>query len=110
MMSLYGEMGRRIKMRRRELGLSQEGLAELAGITAQTVSSAERGTKALRPENIIKICGALKMSTDYLLLGSLQNDTFDKGILDQIRNLPEQQRQHLEIAIEHILAVIGREE
>lgn len=80
--NLLKEMGTRIYNRRKELGLTQEELAEHAGLTPQNVSTAELGKKALRPENIIKICRALKISTDYLLLGVVstadQNALIDK--------------------------------
>ena len=54
-----GEMGKRISMRRKQLGLTQEKLAEKAGLTSQTISTAETGTKALRPWNIVKLCKPL---------------------------------------------------
>jgi len=66
---LLTDMGLRIAGLRKELGLTQEELAERAGITSQTVSTAELGKKALRPENIVKISRALGVSTDYLLTG-----------------------------------------
>ena len=43
------EMGKRISTRRKGLGMTQEDLAEKAGLTSQTISTAETGTKALRP-------------------------------------------------------------
>lgn len=66
---LLWDIGRRIVMKRNELGLSQEVLAELAGISPKTVSSAELGQKALRPENIIAISRALNLDIEYLLTG-----------------------------------------
>ena len=33
------------------------------------ISAAENGHKAMRPENIVKICNSLSISTDYLLRG-----------------------------------------
>lgn len=68
---LLQQIGSRILSRRKQLRMTQEELAEKAGITPQTVSSAELGKKALRPENIIRICSALDISTDYLLLGNV---------------------------------------
>lgn len=56
MSELLNQIGTRILERRKQLRLTQEELAERAEITAQTVSYAELGKKALRPENIIKIC------------------------------------------------------
>lgn len=66
---LLAEMGARIAQLRREKGLTQEALAEQAGLASQTVSTAELGKKALRPENIVKISRCLDVSTDYLLTG-----------------------------------------
>lgn len=66
---LYAEIGHRIKKRRKQLGMSQENLAELMGVTPQMISTAENGTKGIRPENIIKFSKALNLSCDYILTG-----------------------------------------
>lgn len=63
------EMGQRIANRRREMNLTQEELAEKADVTSQMLSNAERGTKALRPENLLKICLALNESVDFIMTG-----------------------------------------
>ena len=52
---LLAEMGKRIAERRKTLRLSQDELAEKADVTPQMLSTAERGTKAIRPENLLKI-------------------------------------------------------
>lgn len=64
------DMGKRIAIKRKELKLTQEQLAEKADVTSQLLSNAERGTKALRPENLLKICLALDESADYILTGN----------------------------------------
>ena len=51
--------------------MTQDELADKADLTPQTISSAELGKKALRPENVIKICAVLEISTDYFLLGNI---------------------------------------
>lgn len=66
---LLTDMGLRISKLRKQMGLTQEELAERAGMTSQTISTAELGKKALRPENIVKLSRALNISTDYLLTG-----------------------------------------
>ena len=63
------EMGIRITELRRDMGLTQNELAEKAGMSGQTISTAELGKKALRPENLVKLSRALGVSTDYLLTG-----------------------------------------
>lgn len=69
-------MGRRISAIRKLNGMTQEELAEKAGVASQTVSAAELGKKALRPENIIKLSQALQVSTDYLLPGNRNSMDF----------------------------------
>ena len=70
MNELLAGIGHRISSARKSKKMTQEALAELADVSYQTISSAELGKKALRPENIIKISQALQVSTDYLLTGN----------------------------------------
>lgn len=73
-------MGQRIFSLRKKKGLTQEGLANLAGVSYQTISTAELGKKALRPENIVKLSQALGVSTDYLLTG--KHNLIDQSLLN----------------------------
>lgn len=96
---LHIEMGRRILQRRKMLGLSQEELAEAADVSPQLLSTAERGTKAIRPENLLKISKALGVSADYLLTG----DIIDKDlsiIADKIEKLSTEQIRAIEKVID----------
>ncbi|MBQ7596551.1 MAG: helix-turn-helix transcriptional regulator, partial [Clostridia bacterium] len=52
-------MGRRIVKRRKELGLSQEELAARADVSPQMLSTAERGSKSVLSDNLLKISSAL---------------------------------------------------
>lgn len=93
------EIGQRIMERRRKLGLTQEALAEKADVTAQFVSYAEAGKRAMRPENLLKIAAALEVSADYLLTGNI----IDKDILilsDKLRKLTPSQIQTVENIID----------
>lgn len=90
------EMGKRIAARRKQLGLTQEELADKISVTPQLISTAERGIKALRPENLSKISTALGVSADYLLKGidskelSTSNSTtltaHQKAIIETVLN------------------------
>lgn len=46
-------------------------------MTTQTISTAETGKEALRPENIVKLYTVLEISTDYLLLGKVSAGDYD---------------------------------
>lgn len=102
---LLKQIGYRILSRRKQLRMTQEELAEKAGITPQTVSSAELGKKALRPENIIRISSALGISTDYLLLGEI-NACDHSTLISKISNLSPIHYQHLEDIINSFIAAL----
>lgn len=93
------EIGKRILDRRKQLGLTQEALAEKAEVTTQFVSYAESGKRAMRPENLLKISVALGVSADYLLTG----DIIDKDSLlisEKLRQLTPKQLQLIESLID----------
>lgn len=103
------QIGKRILNRRRQLRMTQEELAEAAKITPQTVSSAELGKKALRPENIIKISAALKVSTDYLLCG-IVTDTDYSCLTQQFSQLTAIEYRHLEDIVHSYIAAVKENE
>lgn len=57
-----GEIGKAIKLRRRELGISQERLAEILNVSYQQVQRYENGSNKLNVENIQMIAHALNVS------------------------------------------------
>ena len=103
---LLQQMGVRIIARRKQLRLTQEELAEAAGVTPQTISTAELGKKALRPGNLINICTALDISPDYLLLGEISRT--DIGILsEKVSQLTPEQYRHLEDIIDSFISAVA---
>ena len=64
------EIGHRLCTQRKKKGLTQDALAEKANVSAQTISHAELGKKAMRADTIIGVCGVLEISADYLLFGN----------------------------------------
>ena len=54
------EVGERIKEKRKELNLTQQEVADKAGMTYQSVLNAERG-KGCTLETLRKICGVLDL-------------------------------------------------
>ena len=53
------EFGRRVRARRLEIGLSQEALAERAGLHWTYVGSVERGERNIALRNIVLLADAL---------------------------------------------------
>ena len=58
-------IGEKVKKKRRELGISQEELAEKLGVTYQQVQRYENGTNRLNVENIQVIADALDVAVSY---------------------------------------------
>lgn len=58
------QIGRRLVKMRTERGYTQEQLANMTGLSIKMISAAENGHKAMRPENIIKICDSLSISAE----------------------------------------------
>lgn len=98
------QIGRRLYERRKQLRMTQDELAEQADVTAQTISTAELGKKAMRADTIIRVCGALDISADYLLFGYVS--TQDLSILSQkVSQLTPEQYRHLEDVIDSFVAI-----
>lgn len=88
------EMGKRITACRKRLNISQETLAEQTGLSVQAISTAERGTKALRPDNLLKISRTLGVSADYLLSGETTEDNLQfSAVARKLKLLSEEQVQ-----------------
>lgn len=72
------EMGQRIMCRRKAMMLTQEGLADRLGVSTQMISNLELGKKAIRPENLAKLCETLELSADFILTGSCADTAVDQ--------------------------------
>lgn len=60
-------LGAAIRAARQSKGLSQEALAELAGIDRSYMGGIERGEHNLAIMNLLKIADALEIKSSYLL-------------------------------------------
>jgi transcriptional regulator with XRE-family HTH domain len=70
-------MGQRIMVRRKSLHMTQEELAEKLGVSTQMISNLELGKKAIRPDNLAKVCEVLELSADFVLTGSNTKSAVD---------------------------------
>lgn len=106
---LLNQIGQRIRKHRERSRLSQEQLAERIDVSSQTISTAETGKKRLRVENIIKICEALEISPDYLLLGEISPQ--DLIILsEKLSQLTPGQYRHLEDIIDSYISALSEKQ
>ena len=68
------ELGNRIRDRRNEISMSQEKVAEQAGISANTVSRIEGGQSAMSIEIFIKMVQILGVDANELLGVNIQKE------------------------------------
>lgn len=80
-------IGRRIREARLAQRLTQEQLAERAGISSNYVSIMERGIRSATLDIFVPLCNALGVSSDYLL-----QDVVDSAVLAQTNELSEMLR------------------
>ena len=94
------DLGKRIKIERVKLGLTQAELAEELYISVEMVSKIERGQCRCMPEYLIYFCKRFKKSMDYFYFGeNVENFCYSaitkreqiKEIEDILKNIPENQ-------------------
>lgn len=98
------EIGGRIKVYRKSMGISQEKLAEMIYVSPHYIYEIERGMKAMSLETLMSLSQALDLSTDYILFGAER-----KGVVplsEQLDSLPEEQRARAESAFRALLPYI----
>ena len=66
----YAGLGKRIRKNRKLLHLTQEELADLAGISLSFMGHIERGSRKASIETLVNIAAALNVSIDWLMLDS----------------------------------------
>lgn len=81
----YIEMGNRIRLRRKELHLKQGELARLLSISNNHMSAIESGKQKTSIDTFLNLCEVLKVTPDYLLLGSMHANNVSKDISDMLR-------------------------
>lgn len=93
----YKEIGKRMAKRRRELGLKQYKVCEMIDVNYKYISNLETGRSAPSLEVIMRLCGALQTTPDYLLLGIEREggEVTDIELYRKIMNLDGQKRRLL---------------
>ena len=100
------KIGERIMTRRRQLRMTQEELADRMDVSTQMISYAEQGRKAIRPENLIKLCAALDISADYILTGNIGIQECGR-IAAKLSRLSQSQLHKVETVIDCCLELAG---
>lgn len=77
------EVGRRIRLRRNEVGMSQTQLGDELGITFQQVQKYEKGVNRVGASRLVRISEVLKTSVQFLTNQSAKEDSSFSELLVQ---------------------------
>ncbi|MBQ9949386.1 MAG: helix-turn-helix transcriptional regulator [Clostridia bacterium] len=94
-------MGQRIMVRRKSLRMTQEELAEKLGVSTQMISNLELGKKAIRPDNLARVCEVLELSADFVLTGSNTKSAVD-AISEKLVQLTAEELQMVSDMIDYM--------
>ena len=103
------QIGRRLSKARTEKGFTQGDLSDMTGLSIKMISAAENGHRAMRPENIVKICNSLSISTDYLLRGE-SPALATMGEQEKLNTLTPKQREALSKIVADFLSVFEEDD
>lgn len=93
----YKSVGKRIAKRRKELGLTQWQLEEKASLGFKYLSNIERATSVLSIDVLMRICDALEITPDYILLGTTEkSENISAAVENRLKQMSPQQ---LELAL-----------
>ncbi|MCL2576169.1 MAG: helix-turn-helix domain-containing protein [Defluviitaleaceae bacterium] len=83
---LLTDFGTRLKSERKKLGLTQQGLAELAHTKQDYIAQIERGIRNPSLNTLINLLTALNISADELIFGNIENKQNEAKILKKIND------------------------
>ena len=88
----YTEIGKRIALRRKELGLKQSEVEEKADLGYKYLSNIERSISIPSVEVIMRLAVALDTTPDEFLIGTLSHDNQEwKNISEMLRPMNAKQ-------------------
>lgn len=97
-------IGARIRAQREQFGYTREAFAEMLDITPKFCADIELGNKGMSIQTLCNISSVLKLSTDYILFGTTQQDHAFSTLLLQ-RCTPVEQKYAEEILKTFLIAM-----
>ena len=108
------EIGAALKQRRRELGISQEKLAEILNVSYQQVQRYESGANKLNVENIQLIAETLSVPISYFFLSGYEQTVAEppspyisaeeKALLEYFRKIIDRDDRRMVIDVARLAA------
>lgn len=88
------QIGNNMLRLRKQAGLTQMELAEAAGLADRTYADIERGSVNMRVETLLRICAALRVTpNDILVAGDAARGPSQDELLEQLLECSEKDRE-----------------
>ena len=99
-------IGKRIKERREQLGLTQEQFAEKLGVATNYISTIERGASFPRCEKLILLLNGLETSADAIFCDVLNHSASYKASMlsEKLEDLPADEQKRILEMVEMMIA------
>lgn len=106
----YAAIGRRIRKARKELGFTQERLAEKVDLSTPHMSHIESGKTKVSLPSLILIANALNTTVDTLLHDNITvtQEAFDRDFKDLLEDCTVEERQLLYAAVSELKNVMKK--
>lgn len=102
-MKLIAEVGNRIRLFRKQKGMSQEELGNRLGLTKSYISRLENGKKPISLDRLETIAEVLEVNVDYLLVDKTKLIEHKEGISITSSNYTKEElEQFVEVALSKI--------
>jgi transcriptional regulator with XRE-family HTH domain len=83
-----GQVGSRVRLRRMVIGMSQERLGELLGLTFQQIQKYEKGVNRIGAGRLFEIARILGVSIEYLYQDAMSNLSGARGFSENEPSAP----------------------
>lgn len=103
----YTNIGKRIAKRRKVLGIKQNALADQVAMSNNYLSGIECGKEKPSLDVLIKLCNALQVTPDYLLMGNMYSNNIPQNIVDGLRLCTKEELELIEVLIQHMVQTRG---
>lgn len=80
------------KVRKAE-GLTQAEVAEKADLSDRTYADIERGSVTMRVDSLLKICAALKITPDDILVNDNVIEITEQDVVDAVKDCSDKEKE-----------------
>lgn len=94
LVSNFTKIGNKLLTIRKRLGMTQADVAECAGLSDRTYADIERGTVNMRIDTLLRICKALRVSPDDILIENTVSIVIQQdALIDRLNACSQKDRE-----------------